>query len=62
MAVINLTKLLKGKTGWVSISSNNKKVVAQGKTLKELLIKLKKLGNPDGSIMISTKDFSRYVG
>lgn len=62
MAVIDLTKTLKGKRGWVSVSPDNKKVIAQGKTLKELLLRLKKLGNPNGSIMISAQDFSRYVG
>lgn len=62
MAIINLTKTLKGKTGWVSVSSDNKRVIAQGKTLKELLRKIDKLGNPDGYIMISAKDFSSYIG
>lgn len=62
MAVIDLTKTLKGKKGWVSVSPDNKKVIANGTTLKDLLVKLKKLGNPNGSIMISTRDFSNYVG
>ena len=62
MGVVNLTKTLKGKTGWVSISSDNKKVLAQGKTLKRLLLKLKQMGNPEGYIMQAVKDYSSYVG
>lgn len=62
MGVINLTKTLKGKTGWVSVSTDHKSVIAQAKTFKGLLSKLKKMGNPDGSIMIAAKDFSSYVG
>lgn len=62
MAVINLTKTLKGKTGWVSIAPDNKKVIAQGRNLKGLLRKLKEMGNPEGYIMNSAKDYSTYVG
>lgn len=62
MGVVNLSKTLKGKSGWVSIAPDNKKVIAQGKNLKELLRKLKAMGNPDGYIMIAGKDFSSYVG
>lgn len=62
MGIINLTRILKGKSGWVSISRDNKKVVAQEKTLKELVSKLKKMGNPSGYIMRSAKDYSGYVG
>jgi hypothetical protein len=62
MGVVNLTKTLRGKTGWVSVSPNHKKVVAQSKTLNGLLAKLKKMGNPEGSIMIAAKDFSSYIG
>ncbi len=62
MAVIDLTKILKGKTGWVSIAPNHKRVIAQGRNLKGLLRKLKEMGNPDGYIMIAANDFSTYVG
>ena len=62
MAVINLTKTLKGKTGWVSIAPNHKKVIAQSRNLKGLLRKLKEMGNPDGFIMIAARDFSSYIG
>lgn len=62
MGIVNLTKVLQGKTGWVSISPDHKRVVAQAKTLKALVVKLKKMGNPDGRIMIAAKDYSSYVG
>lgn len=62
MSFINLTKTLKGKTGWVSLSEDYKKVIAQGKSLKELIVKLKKIGNPKGHIMYSAKDYSGYIG
>lgn len=40
---INFAKLLKGyKDGWVGISSDHKKVVAWGKTLKDAREKAKK--------------------
>ena len=63
MAIVNLTKILKGKTGWVSISKDDKKVIAHAKSLKELVGKLKKMGNPEGHIMIvPSGKFSSYVG
>ncbi len=62
MGIINLAHILKGRTGWVSISSDYKRVIAQGETLKKLINKLKKMGNPDGHIMNSAKDYSNYVG
>lgn len=41
---INFVKLLKGyKSGWVGISSDHKKVVAWGKTLKQVREKSKKI-------------------
>ena len=63
MVVVNLTKILKGKTGWVSISKDNKKVIAQAGDLKKLVAKLKKMGDPDGYIMIvPSGKFSSYIG
>lgn len=63
MKIINLSRTLKGHTsGWVSISQDNKRVVASGKTLKELLKKLERLGKPQGYLMKATKDYSGYVG
>lgn len=63
MGIIDLTKPLKGYTsGWVSISKNYKKVIASGRTLKSLLKKLDKMGNPGGYLMKAAKDYSGYVG
>ena len=63
MKVIDLTKVLQGKTGkWVSISPDNKRIIADAKTPKELITKLKKMGNPEGSIMYAASDFSNYIG
>ena len=60
---INLVKILKKyHTGWVSISKDNKKVIASSKTLETLLTKLHKMGNPDGYIMKAAKDYNSYVG
>ena len=63
MGAVDLTKTLrKYKSGWVSISKNNKEVIASSRSLKSLLSKLEKLGNPDGYIMKAAKDYSSYVG
>lgn len=63
MKPINLAKILKKyPSGWVSISKDYKKVVASGRTLKALLQKLAKMGNPDGYLMKAAKDYSGYVG
>lgn len=62
MVVVNLAKILKGKVGWVSLSADNKKIIAQAKTLKALITKLKKIGNPKGYITNVEKDYSTYIG
>ena len=62
MKPIELKKVLKGKSGWVSISTDHKKVIAQGTTLKDLLFNLEKKGNPEGFITNVAKDYSSYVG
>ena len=59
----NLVKLLKKHTsGWVSISNDNKKVIAADKTLEGLIAKLTRMGNPDGYLMKAAKSYSRYIG
>lgn len=63
MKQANLAKILKNYTsGWVSISKDYKKVVASGRTLKNLLQKLEKMGKPEGFLMKAAKDYSGYVG
>ncbi len=59
----SLTKPLKKHTsGWVSLSANQQKVIASGKTLSEVLKKLEKMGNPSGFLMKAAKDYSFYTG
>lgn len=63
METTTLTKSLRNYTsGWVSVSKDYKKIIASGKTLKAVLQKLNKAGNPDGYLMKATKDYSTYVG
>ncbi len=60
---IDLTKTLQGFTsGWVSISKDQKRVIASGRTLKSLLKNLDRMGKPAGYIMKAAKDYSGYVG
>ena len=45
MAVIDMRKILfKYKKGWLALSSDNKKLICSGKTLKEVLEGSKKKG------------------
>ncbi len=62
MPVINLTKILRGKKGWVSLSLDYKKIVARGESLNDLLKNLKEKNNPKGYIMKVNQDYSNYVG
>ncbi len=63
MRTTNLSKILRGYTsGWVSISKDYKKIIAAGKTLKTLIQKLDKMGNPEGYLMKAAKDYSNYIG
>lgn len=63
MKAINLAKTLKKySSGWVSISKDYNEVIASGRSLKTLLKKLGKMGNPDGYLMKAAKDYSAYVG
>jgi len=66
MGVVNLTKTLKGKIGWVSISPDHKRVITQAKTFKRLLLKLKKMSfygrrddegskREDGAYLVSSR-------
>jgi hypothetical protein len=63
MKTTNLSKILKSYTsGWVSISKDYSRVIASGKTLKTLIQKLNKMGNPEGYLMKAAKDYSSYIG
>ena len=60
---INLAKLISNyKEGWVSISSDETKVIAWGKTLGLLSDKLKRLNYPKGILLKVYKDYSGYAG
>lgn len=60
MRTINLSKLLQNyHTGWVAISSDYKKVIAFGKTLKEVS---KKVGpNPNVILIPASKNYRGFV-
>ncbi len=63
MKQVNISKLIKKYTsGWISLSSDQKKVIAHGKNLQTVLKKLKELGNPSGYLMKATKDYRYYSG
>ncbi len=63
MKTTNLAKVLKNHTiGWISISKDHKKVIASGKSLKMLIQKLNKMGNPEGYLMKAARDYSNYIG
>jgi hypothetical protein len=58
-----LTKLISEYgCGWVSISKEEDKVLAWGKTLDILSKKLKDLNYPEGILLKICKDYSSYVG
>lgn len=62
MSNINLTKLLKNfSSGWVAITSDYKKVVASGKTLKEITHKMEKEGRVDVVLISASKNYRGYV-
>ncbi|MBI3385101.1 hypothetical protein HY030_02835 [Candidatus Gottesmanbacteria bacterium] len=61
MKQVNVSKLIKKYTsGWISLSSDQKKVIAHGKSLQTVLKRLKELGNPSGYLIKATKDYSYY--
>lgn len=63
MKAKNLAQLLKKYTsGWVSISKDYSRVIVTGRTLKTLLQKLEKMGNPGGYLMKAAKNYSGYIG
>lgn len=63
MKSIKLPMILKKyPSGWISVSKDYQKSVAWGKTLRSLMSKLTKLGNPEGYIMRTAKDYSGYIG
>lgn len=62
MQAINLSKLLKGfSSGWVAISSDYKKVLASGKSLKQVTEKIKKLNREDVVLLPVAKNYRGFV-
>lgn len=63
MEIAHVSKTLQKKRGWLSISRDYKKIIAQGKTLQQLIAKLKIKGNPNGYIVHSpSQEITSYVG
>lgn len=59
---IDFVKLLKGqKRGWVAISSDHKKVLVSGRTLKEIIQKAKNLDQSVYYFPVE-KSYSDFVG
>lgn len=62
MRSINLSKILKNFTsGWVAISADYKKVVASGKTLKEVTNKIENNLKDKVVLISASKNYRGYV-
>lgn len=62
MQTINLSKLLKNfSSGWVAITSDYKKVIAFGKTLKEVTKEVKKQNRDDVVLIPASKNYRGFV-
>ena len=62
MQPINLVKLLKPfPSGWVALSGDYKKVVASGKTLKEVTEKVRKERKKDVVLISASKNYRGFV-
>ena len=61
MEPINLVKILKGHTsGWVAVSKDYKKVLATGKTIKDVSIALQKSGE-EGILVPAAPNYRNFV-
>lgn len=62
MKSINLVKLLKNFTsGWVAVSADYKRVVASGKTLKEVTKKVLQKKTDDVILISAAKNYRGYI-
>ncbi len=62
MQTVNLSKLLKNfSSGWVAITSDYKKVIAFGKTLKEVTEEVKKQNRDDVVLIPAAKNYRGFV-
>ena len=61
MEPINLVKILKGHTsGWVAVSKDYKKVLATGKTIKEVSVALQRSGE-EGILIPAAATYQNFV-
>jgi len=59
----DLSKILKKyKIGWLALSPDNEKFVAQGKTLKEVLVKARKKGVDQPSVLKASPIDNYFIG
>lgn len=62
MQTINLSKILRNFTsGWVAITSDYKKVVASGRTLKEVTDKVSKEKQNDVVLIPASRNYRGFV-
>ncbi len=62
MKTINLSKLLKDfSSGWVALTSDYKKVVASGKTLKEVSNRIEEQKLSDVILISASRNYRGYV-
>lgn len=62
MKAINLSKLLKNfSSGWVAVTTDYKRVIASGKTLKEVTSKVEKQRRDDVILISASKNYRGYV-
>lgn len=63
MSSVDLRKLLKQhKSGWLALTPDNKKEIASGKTLHEVLLKAKEKGIENPSVLKVPNLKTAYVG
>ncbi len=59
----DLSKILsKYKTGWLALSSDNRRLIATGRTLKEALKKARERGVEDPSLLKAAPVGNLFVG
>ena len=62
MKTINLSKVLKNfSSGWVALTSDYKKVVASGKSLKEVSKAVEKQKRDDVVLISASKNYRGFV-
>lgn len=63
MVVIDLTKILeKHQKGWLALSPDNKKLIATGSSLKEVLEKAAKTGVTNPSVLKTIPRNKLFIG